>query len=209
MHVGNSTDAALPDLEVKGKVAVQHVKPQAGAFGERQRVVARAQELGQRGAIAVLNVVEQIGNMSLRDFGNCGVPCFNLGTADGLFLEQPLQQTARSAMPLRLQLELSAERLSGLEGHNAFGIVAGKNPEENIIINAHADGWLFALARHFAKPANQPQRTLVFVASGGHHSTGLNGPANFVKMNPQLTARTSRPTRAAINPPQAAATASP
>jgi Zn-dependent M28 family amino/carboxypeptidase len=75
--------------------------------------------------------------------------------------------------------------------------------DENIIVNAHADGWydgagdnadglavLLAVARHFAAPANRPQRTLVFVASGGHHSTGLNGPANFVAMNPELTGKT-------------------
>ena len=40
------------------------------------------------------------------------------------------------------------------------------------------------------KPENRLDRTLVFVASGGHHSTGLNGPANFVKMNAALTSKT-------------------
>ena len=33
-----------------------------------------------------------------------------------------------------------------------------------------------ALAKHFGKPANRPDRTLVFVASAGHHSPGMNGP---------------------------------
>jgi hypothetical protein len=97
---------------------------------------------------------------------------------------------------------LDADKLTGLKGHNAVGIVPGKS-DENIIVNAHADGWydaagdnadglavLMAMARHFAKPENKPERTLVFVASGGHHSTGLNGPANFVRMNPALTANT-------------------
>ena len=198
--VGIASDVALPDVDVKGKVALQHVRPQAGAFGERTRVVERAQALGQRGAIAVLNVIEQTGNMSLRDFGNCGVPCFNLGTADGAFLQQAMQ---RAPTPLRLQMQLSAERLTGLKGHNAVGSIAGRHADENIIVNAHADGWydgagdnadglavLLALARHFAVPANRPQRTLVFVASGGHHSTGLNGPANLVAMNPELTGKT-------------------
>ena len=46
------------------------------------------------------------------------------------------------------------------------------------------------MARHFMKPENQPERTLVFVASGGHHSPGLNGPSNFVRMNPALTSKT-------------------
>ncbi len=71
-----------------------------------------------------------------------------------------------------------------------------------MIVNAHVDGWFgaagdngdglavqIALARHFARPENRPARTLVFVASGGHHSTGLNGPQNFVRMNPDLTGR--------------------
>jgi hypothetical protein len=203
IHVGTNIDAALPDTDVKGKIAVQHVKPTAGAFGERTRTVERAQALAKRGAIAVVNVVEQIGNMHVRDFGNCGVPCFNLGTADGLFLESARQRAAGTHTPLRLQLKLAAERLSGLKGRNVFGIVPGKNPDESIIVNAHADGWydaagdnadglavLLAMARHFAKPEHQPQRTLIFVASGGHHSTGLNGPANFVKMNPAFTAKT-------------------
>jgi Zn-dependent M28 family amino/carboxypeptidase len=89
--------------------------------------------------------------------------------------------------------------LTGLTGHNTVGIVPGDSPE-NIIINAHADGWydaagdnadglavLIAMARHFARPENRPPRTLVFVASGGHHSPGLNGPANLVAQNPDLT----------------------
>jgi hypothetical protein len=44
---------------------------------------------------------------------------------------------------------------------------------------------LVALARHFAK-APQPERTLLLVASGGHHGPGLNGPSNVVTMNSDL-----------------------
>ena len=56
-----------------------------------------------------------------------------------------------------------------LKGHNTIGIVAGRRADEIVIVNAHADGWfdaagdngdglavLIALARHFAKPENQP-----------------------------------------------------
>ncbi len=45
---------------------------------------------------------------------------------------------------------------------------------------------LVALARHFAKPENRPARTLVFVASAGHHTPGINGPRSFVAANPEL-----------------------
>jgi hypothetical protein len=199
VYVGAVTDAQLPDIDVKGKVAIQHLRPENGAFSERTRTVQRAQELTKRGAVAVLNVVEQTGNMHVRDFGNCGAPCFNLGTADGSFVEAIVK---RATTPVSIQLQLDADKLSGLRGHNTVGIVPGKS-DENIIINAHADGWydaagdnadglavLTAMARHFAKPENKPARTLVFVASGGHHSTGLNGPANFVRMNPELTKKT-------------------
>lgn len=82
-----------------------------------------------------------------------------------------------------------------------MGVVAGDR-EEVVIVNAHLDGWYdaagdngdglavqVALARHFARPENRPARTLVFVGSGGHHRTGLNGPQNFVGMNPDLAER--------------------
>jgi hypothetical protein len=203
VFVGAVTDTQLPDVDVKGKIAVQHLRPSRGAYSERTRTVDRAKELTARGAIAILNVVEQTGNMFVRDFGNCGAPCFNLGAADGAFIESAIERaTAAKSPPVRAQLKLTAERRTGLKGHNAIGIVPG-NSEENIIVNAHADGWydaagdnadgmavLLALARHFAKPENKPERTLVFVASGGHHSTGLNGPANVVKMNAALVAKT-------------------
>ena len=71
-----------------------------------------------------------------------------------------------------------------------------------LILNAHVDAWfdgagdnadglsvLIALAKHFGKPANRPDRTLVFVASAGHHSPGMNGPRNFVMANPDLAKR--------------------
>lgn len=72
--VGAITDEAVPDVDYKGKIAVQRLKPQRGAFSERTRTVERARALAARGAVAVINVVEQIGNMHIRDFGNCNVP---------------------------------------------------------------------------------------------------------------------------------------
>jgi hypothetical protein len=77
-------------------------------------------------------------------------------------------------------------------------VIRGQS-DEVIVLNAHADGWfdgagdngdglavLIALARHFAKPANTPQRTIAFVASAGHHTPGINGPRSFVAANPEL-----------------------
>jgi hypothetical protein len=206
VNVGSVIDAALPAVDVKGKIAVQHLKPAAGAYSERGRTTERARELTKRGAVAILNVVEQTGNMHVRDFGNCGAPCFNIGTADGAFLDGAIQNAARvGAGEVRVQLRLDASMRSGLRGQNAFGLIPSKGGSlsgESIIVNAHADGWydaagdngdglavLVAMARHFSRQENRLDRTLIFVASGGHHSTGLNGPANFVRLNKDLAAQ--------------------
>ena len=204
VDVGATSDETLPDVDVRGKVAVQHLRPASGAYSERRQTVARARALMSLGAVAVLNIVEQTGNMHVRDFSNCDGPCFNVGTADGAFLDAVMARAAESGASdtLRIELSLETEMLSGLTGHNVVGVVPGPS-DENIIVNAHADGWfdaagdnadglavLIAMARHFAQPEHQLDRTLVFVASGGHHSRGLNGPSNFVMMNPALTEKT-------------------
>jgi hypothetical protein len=207
VHVGSVTDAALPAVDVKGKIAVQHLKPAGGAYSERGRTTERARELTKRGAVAILNIVEQTANMHVRDFGNCGAPCFNIGTADGTFLESVMRSAARAAGggDLRVQLRLDASARTGLIGHNTFGLIPSKSGSlsgESIIVNAHADGWydaagdnadglavLVAMARHFSRQENRLDRTLAFVSSGGHHSTGLNGPSNFVRLNRELAGK--------------------
>ena len=195
---------AIPNISVIGKIAIQTLTPDTGAYSERTPTRERAQQLMAAGALAVLNVVEQTGNMHTRDFSNCNGPCFNIGTADGWFLKTVHEAAIDRGLEneLKVQLSLDAEILQGLNGHNAVGIVRG-NSEENIIINAHVDGWydgagdnadglavMIAMAKYFSLPVNKPDRTLVFVASGGHHSTGLNGPRSFVAMNPDLLSKT-------------------
>ncbi len=201
VYVGTARPAELIHIDVSGKIAVQHVTPQAHMVFERNPTVPRARDLFQRGAVAVINVVDQPGNERARDFSNCGGPCFNLGGRDGTFLEAVMNGAAEAGTldELRIQISLETERRSGLTAENGVAIIPGSRSDESIIINAHVDGWFdgagdngdglavqVALAKHFAKPGNQPQRTLVFVASAGHHSPGLNGPRNFVAMNPEI-----------------------
>jgi hypothetical protein len=190
------------DVDVRGAVAVQRIRPMSGAFSQRDAIAEGVAELYGRGAVAVLNYIDQPGNMHVRDFGGCRV-CFNIGGGDGAFLRELTSRATRAGKQddLRVRLYLSARARPGLRAHNVVGIVPGAS-EEVVIVNAHLDGWydaagdnadgtavLVALARHFVRPENRPARTLVFVASGGHHSTGLNGPAHFVTMNPQLANR--------------------
>ncbi len=203
---GGAAEAMLADLE--GKIAIQHITPQAHLVFERTPAVPRARDLFARGAVAVINIIDQPGNERALDLSNCGGPCFNIGGRDGAFLEEVMNQAAMAGnfTQLQMQLQLSSERHSGLSARNGLAIIPGNHPtraNEVIVINAHADAWFdgagdngdglavqTALARYFARPQNQPQRTLVFLASAGHHTPGLHGPRQFVGMNPGLAENT-------------------
>jgi hypothetical protein len=200
VYVGTGNPSLLDHIDVKGKIAVQLVVPQGHMVFERSTVSARTQDLTKRGAVAVLNLVRLPGNERANDFRNGGLPAFNIGGRDGLFLESILDRAAERGLQdkVRAQLTLKAETLTGLKAQNGVAVIPGKSPE-TIIIDAHADAWfdgagdnadglavMLSLARHFAKPQQRPERTLVFVVSAGHHTSGINGPRNFVNANPEL-----------------------
>lgn len=203
VFVGTARPAELANIDVRGKVAVQHVTPKGHLFLERGPARAKAAELIRRGALAVFNIVDQSGNMRMRDISNCGGPCFNIGGQDGRFLEQVMDRAADAGTldRLHVSMKLEAEQRSGLRASNVLGVVPGDS-DENIIINAHADGWfdgandngdglaiMLALSEHFSQSEHRPSRTLVFVASAGHHTSGLRGPTQLVALNPELIER--------------------
>lgn len=203
IYVGTASPAVLQHIDVKGKIAVQLIVPQGHMLFERGAVDSRAEELIKRGAIGVFNLVRLPGNELSRDFSDCGNPCFNIGGRDGLFLESVLDRAAQTGAtePVRVKIDLQTETFRNLKAINGVALVRGTS-DEVIVLNAHVDGWfdgagdngdglavLVALARHFAKPANKPQRTIAFVASAGHHTPGINGPRSFLAANPELAKR--------------------
>ena len=203
VYVGSANPSILQHVDVKGKIAVQLTIPQGHMVLERGPVGSRADDLVARGAAGVFNLVRLPGNERSRDFSDCGNPCFNIGGRDGHFLETVMDRAAVAGVAdkLRVRLTLKTETRTNLKAENAVAVVPGKS-DEVIILDAHVDAWfdgagdnadglavLVALARHFAKPENRPERTLVFVASAGHHSPGMNGPRNFVAANPDLAKR--------------------
>ena len=198
VYVGTASPAELAGIDVRGKVAVQKAIPQAHTVFIRDPVGPRAEALLERGAVAVLTVIDLPGNMRVNDMG-CGPgPCFNIGGRDGLFLERVLDAASeRGGREVRVRLRLDNERFTGLSAANGVAVIPGSTlPNEYIVLNAHADAWfdgagdngdglavLVALARHFARPDVRLERSLVLIASAGHHSGGLSGPGNFVSMN--------------------------
>ncbi len=204
VYVGSANPSIVERIDVKGKIAVQLVVPQGHMLFERGAVDSRAEDLVKRGAAGVFNLVRLPGNERSRDFSDCGNPCFNIGGRDGHFLEQVMDRAATAGVldKLRVRIRLTSESRTGLKAENGVAVVRGRRDDETIVLNAHVDGWfdgagdnadglavLMALARHFARPENQPDRTLVFVASAGHHTPGVNGPRSFVAANPELAAR--------------------
>ena len=194
VYAGEAGDPV--NVDVKGKIAVQHSRPASGAYADRAKITQSAQALNKAGALAVINWVEQPGNMHVNDFGRCGGICFNIGGADGAFLKGVLDKAG--ARPVKVSLKLDAVNRTDLKGQNVIGVVPGASPDV-VVVNAHLDSWfdgagdngdgvavLAALARHYGKPGNKPARTLVFVGSGGHHSAGLGGPPALLKMNADL-----------------------
>ena len=201
IYVGTASPAVLQHIDVKGKIAVQLIVPQGHMVFERGPAVSRDQDLIKRGAVAVFNIVRLPGNELARDFNNCGGLCFNLGSRDGLFMESVFDRIAQAGLDgkFRAQITLKTESRTNLTAKNAVAVIPGSRSSDVLVIDAHADAWfdgagdnadgysvMIALARHFAKPQNRPERTLAFVASAGHHSPGINGPRNFLQLNPDL-----------------------
>jgi len=201
VYVGKASSAELMHIDVAGKIALQHVTPQAHLVFECDSAVPAARDLFARGAVAVITLVDQPGNERVRDFSDCGGPCFNLGGRDSWFLQRVLNAAANAgnAAQLSMRLQLQSKQHSGLTANNAVAVIPGRGSNETIVINAHADAWfdgagdnadglavLLALARHFGKEEHQLTRTLAFVVSAGHHTPGLNGPSNAVRMNPDV-----------------------
>ena len=202
VYVGTGSPAELINVDVTGKIAIQRITPQAHLVFERARFTPQARDIMSRGAVAVVNIIDQPGNEMARDMSNCGGPCFNIGGRDGHFLAGVMNAAAQAGSLGELQMRLSLESsvLRNLEAENAVAVIPGRS-QETIVLNAHVDAWydgagdnadglavLVALGRHFSRPEIQLQRTLVLVASAGHHTPGLNGPRNAVAMNPDLFA---------------------
>ena len=198
IFAGRGTDADLAGRDVRGKIAVIHIRPEPSLFGSAEQGVAS--KLVERGASGVINAVEGPGNALYYDprFACGRSPCFIVGGQDGWFLEQVIGKAANASVldRLKMNLALASDEKSGLTSANGVATIPGRSPRR-IIVNAHADGYfqggddnasglavLVALAKYFAKQP-QPQHTLMFVASGGHHGPG-NGPSALLGAHHEL-----------------------
>jgi hypothetical protein len=194
LYVGRATDADLLGRDVKGKIAVLHSTPNPGMYSTNE--VGRLAALAKMGAAAVIEILEQPGNMQSFDADRHGCSpnlCFTIGGEDGFFLEGVLGKAAVAGQTITARVSATSKEMTGLQSANGVATIPGKT-DRTVLINAHADAYftgaddngggvatLLALARYFAKMP-QPERTLVFIVSAGHHSPG-NGLAQFRRVH--------------------------
>jgi hypothetical protein len=194
VYVGHASDADLIGRDVTGKIAVAHTTPNPGLYSTNEN--GRLAVLIQRGAAAVVEILEQPANMQSFDGDRHGCSphlCFTLGGEDGFFLESVIGKAAATGQTITARVMAKSEERTNVRTANGVATIPGKT-DRTIIVNAHADAFftgaddnagglatLLAVARHFARMP-QPERTLVFVVSAGHHSPG-NGLAQFRKIH--------------------------
>jgi hypothetical protein len=190
VYVGQGLDAELAGRDLEGKIGVIVSTPDPSLYA-----AVPASRIGQvmaAGAIGVIEILVQAGNVKSfdRDRHGCGRQlCFTVGGEDGFFLQNVLGAAANAGKRVTATLAAKSETLDR-EISNVVATIPGKT-DRTVIIVAHADGWfggaddnasglavMIALARHFAKHARL-ERTLVFVASAGHHSGGADGVRAF------------------------------
>ena len=124
VFVGTGSSADLANVNVDGKVAVVHKKPDPGLYHSRIDTT----EIAARGAVAMIHVIELPGNMHSFDAGGCAaaIPCFHVGGEDGFFLEAAIGAAAVAGHPpLEVSLSLGVEERPNATAANAVGTVPG------------------------------------------------------------------------------------
>ncbi len=181
IYVGLGRAADLAGREVNGKIAVVHALLQPSAFANS--AVGAAERLAKLGAAAVITVMDVPAPVQFVPYGvgSDRIPCFTLNGDDGKFLEEVIGRAA-PVKPARMKLALKMEEKAGWNAQNVLATIPGSS-DEVLMLTAHMDSFfygandnasglanLLALARHYSRPgAPKPRRSLVFVATSGHH----------------------------------------
>lgn len=201
VYVGQGHPVDLLDRDVRGKVAVVHATLQPDTFFQTAR--GYIDGIVSAGAVGVVTVMDAPGNFqyALEDMGPPEVPCFVMGGDDGRFLEDVM--TANASRPLRVRLSLQTEIRESWSGKNALATVPGKS-DEFVVLLAHLDGYfesandnggglasMLALAKYYASPGVQkPNRSLLFLATSGHHEFS-DGVTAFISRHPEILGKTA------------------
>ncbi len=178
VQVGLGSEADFGGRDVRGKAVVIFNPFRTGpAPGAQQRAEAK-------GAAAIFVADGQPGNLQVQYTSGNTVPNFSLGNDDGNMVRDLIGQTLGGRAP-RMRIRLAAKEVPNLKSAIVWGTLPGAT-DELIHVLAHRDGWfdaginngsgiatMIGLAEYFAKiPQAQRRRTMVFLATDGHHFPG-------------------------------------
>ncbi len=206
VDVGEGTAEELAGIDLTGKIALVHSKPEWGMF-QHPGTEAIARIAAQGKALGVVCAIHRPIPSNQRTgitngFGGRDLPQINLGMGDGLYLSEIIK-AAPPEQPPRVRLVAAGEPHADWITQNTYGLLRGTG-DEYVVIQAHTDGYfeaaidngsglavMMALARHFAAgPRASRRRNLLFVATSGHHSGPAVGSWHVVKDHQEVLSKT-------------------
>jgi hypothetical protein len=228
VYVGLGSEADLIGRDLKGKAVLifsypmpgswRHTSTQEGVVGDdgmRESLLQLAQQKGAAAIICSIQLPPVVGT-TVRDEANLGnirtqlyptntgnVPMFSMGMRDGLDLRDMVAH-APAGQPVHLKLKMDVQTVPGLKSGTVWGELKGTT-DENIIVEAHRDGWfeaatdnasgvatMIGMMEYFSKvPQNQRKRTIIFLGTSGHHNSGPNSAAWIADNHERLFAKTA------------------
>ena len=177
VNAGAGSESEFAGRDVRGKaVLIFSLWGTGPASGAMQRAEAK-------GAAALFNVITLPGNLQLQYTSQNKVPNFSLGNDDGNKVRDLIGQVPAGHAHVKIRFD--AKEIPNLKSALVWGTLPGAT-DETIFVLAHRDGWFDAaidngsgisqqigLAEYFAMiPQAQRRRTIVFVATDGHHAPG-------------------------------------
>lgn len=199
VDVGSGTPAAFAAESVAGRLVLADIALLSrGNFSNLAEVIKRAHAAGALGVVAVIpgpaNLIVAANAES--EAGLCGLPVLFVGAEDG--------QGVRRQTGSVFQFTLDADYRSG-HSANVIATIPGRSAE-TLVIGTPTNGWfttaaergggvgtLLSLARYYAERyganGTPPDKTLVFVFTGGHE-VGFLGLQRYIDAHPALIAST-------------------
>jgi len=195
VYVGLGTPADFMGRDVRGKVAVIHSIPTPSALNYSARWNGAIKLAGERGAAAILIVLDIPGNRHSQMYGVglSNIPVFSLGRQDG----DDLRALIERGQPVKVRLTLDVDIKEGLKTASVWGMLPGVT-DENIMVVAHLDAYfdgaldngsgvatMLGLAEHFARlPREKRRRNIYFVSPAAHHEGDLAAKVWHETMQP-------------------------
>jgi hypothetical protein len=185
--VGLGSAADFIGRDVRGKAVFILNEIGESAMAQSADWTGATKRAQAAGAAAVILIYGTTGNMSAWGPLNAGVdtlPGFTIGYEDGA----AVRDLIGSGQSVRVRARSAVNVVPNLKSTSVWGTLPGTT-DENVIVMAHQDAYfdgaldnasgmavMLALAEHFAKvPQAQRRRTILFVATAGHHVGSPNG----------------------------------